>query len=172
MKRFLILFALLCGTFLTAQVQVNESASEFTFLFLDDDVDGTISDFQFTGNIDSAQFENSVLKGTVLMETLDTENWLRNRHLRSKKYFNAKEHPRMSFESTTISPGEQLGQYTVTGKLTIKGITQTVEMDVMNRGNVLVGSTTIFTSDFDINIHKKKERNEVEIKFRIPYSSN
>ncbi|NND63547.1 MAG: YceI family protein [Flavobacteriaceae bacterium] len=172
MKKIILLLLLTPLAFSYAQVTVNEAAAKISFLFIDDDVDGTISDFNFTGNIDPNNFENSNLSGSVVMETLDTNNWFRDRHLRAKKYFNAKDFPQLSFQSSSIIPSSELGRYKVSGTLTIKGISKLVEFIFSTAANNIIGQTNINTSNFDIFIHKQKERNEVEIQIEIPFSTN
>lgn len=147
---------------------IDESNARISFVFLDDDVDGTISDFKFTGSLDLYDLNSSAISGSVAMETLDTNNWLRNRHLRAKKYFYAKKHPRLSFSSTSVTA---LGEgFRVEGNLTIKGISKRVSFFFKKSASVLRGTTSINTSDFDIFVHKKAERNNVDITLVLPYS--
>ena len=47
--------------------------------------------------------ENSIFKGSVDSKTLDTNNGLRNWSLRSGKYFDVDDHPKITFESKEIS---------------------------------------------------------------------
>jgi len=169
MRNFL--FGIILITFLPqvtlTQTAINEENSNVSFVFVDDDVDGTINDFKFTGNIDHENFLNSSLKGSVAMETLDTDNWFRDRHLRSRKYFNNKEYPRMFFESKRISIDGST--YLVIGDLTIKGISKEITFEFQNSSSTLTGKTTINTSDFNINIHKESSRNEVQIFITMAY---
>ncbi len=55
-------------------------------------------------------------------------------HLRGEKFFDVENHPTITFESTSLTEtGEKSG--TMTGDLTIKGVTKAVTLDVtMNRG--------------------------------------
>ena len=171
MKPFFFFFFLLIGAHLSAQnLQIDENKALISFVFLDDAVDGTIGDFKFTGNLNLGDLSNSEMSGNVAMETLDTNNWLRNRHLRAKKYFNVKSHPRLSFSSTSINVmGEGLQ---VRGNLTIKGATIPVTFFFKRSTTELRGTTSINASDFDIYVHKKSERNKVEITIILPYSLN
>ena len=172
MKKIILLLLLTPLALAYAQVSVNESAAKISFVFLDDDVDGTIANFKFSGHIDPNNFENSNLSGSVVMETLDTNNWFRDRHLRAKKYFNAKDFPQLNFQSSSIIPSSELGKYKVSGTLTIKGISKPVEFIFRTAANKIIGQSAINSSNFDIFIHKQKERNEVEIQIEIPFSTN
>jgi polyisoprenoid-binding protein YceI len=167
-----ILFLLLASSTLslTAQeISINESDSRIDFVFTDDDVEGTLSDFQFTGAIDLSDLQSSEISGSVLMESLDTDNWFRDRHLRSKKYFNRKSFPRMIFKSNAISGTDN--EFVVRGDLTIKGISKPVSFTFTKLPGKLRGTTVINTSDFDILIHDEIERNMVNITLTLPYTT-
>ena len=122
MKTVLIALCTLIGFAASGQaVTIDESKASISFLFLDDEVEGTLSEFEFTGNILMDDLAGSNFSGSVATASIDTNNWLRSRHLRAKKYFSAKKHPRISFVSKQVL-GE-VNAFTVVGDLTIKGIT-------------------------------------------------
>ena len=167
----LLIYAICCITVSKAQsTKVDQERASVTFVFLDGEVEGTLSNFKFEGSVDLNDMRSSLLKGSVETKTLDTDNWLRSRHLRSRKYFASKAHPRLSFESLSIvSSGST---YKVEGNLTIKGISRSVilEMDVRDDGLLLSGM--INTQDFDIDIYEDSERNKVRFKVVIPLVEN
>jgi polyisoprenoid-binding protein YceI len=164
----LFIFLLVPLTLLNAQrITINEDEAKVRFVFTDEDVEGTISDFQFTGSIDLSDMENADISGSVLMETLDTDNWFRDRHLRSKKYFNKKEHPRLYFKSNSVKGTHN--DFVVRGDLTIKGIIKPVTFNFTKRPDRLVGSAIINSTDFDISIYDGRERNSVNIYINLPF---
>lgn len=169
MKKIRVLFLIVCTQVIISQnIVVNEDKATVDFLFLDDDVDGTLSDFKFTGNLDFNSLETSTLSGTVATETIDTDNWLRNRHLR-KKYFKSDDFPLLKFQSDSISAeGDAL---LVNGMLTIKGISKAANFRFTKTLNLLTGKASINASDFDINIHDETDRNKVTITISLPYSN-
>ena len=65
----------------------------------------------------------------IPIESVDTNNESLDRHLRSADFFNAVEHPNMTFKSRS---GEQVGdkKYKVAGDLTILGVTKPVTAEV------------------------------------------
>lgn len=171
MKKFPLVFLLLLNTCLSAQnITVIESESEISFNFIDDDVDGTMGGFEFTGDIDLDNLQSSKFSGAVETKSLDTDNWLRSRHLRARKYFNAKDYPKLTFNSTSVSGSKQ--GFRVSGMLEIKGIEKQVSWNFSNDGQKLVGTTQINTKDYDISIYTKKERNEVKVTISMPYRAN
>jgi polyisoprenoid-binding protein YceI len=66
----------------------------------------------------------------VIIDMASVESGLTNRddHLRSASWFDVDNHPTAQFHSTAITMDGNGG--TVTGDLTVKGITRTVELDV------------------------------------------
>ena len=71
---------------------------------------------------------SSSVSAEIEMGTVNTGNPDRDAHLASSDFFNAETNPTMTFVSTGISgEGEE---YTLTGDLTINGITRPIELDV------------------------------------------
>lgn len=161
MKLILALVLSLAGTFCPLPAQVSVTNAEIRFEFVSKEVKGTIKGFQSNTSIDFDHPENSTFEGSVAVETLDTDNGLRNWHLKRGKYFNEDDYPRISFRSTTVS--EKDNTYIVTGNLSLKGTTKSLKINFTRKGNQLEGKTFIYTSDYGINIKKKREDNLVNI---------
>lgn len=169
MKLVLIIFLAFYSPFIIAQkITVKEDQASINFNFIDKEVDGDISGFTFTGSIDLSSLETSTISGSVITETLDTNNWFRSRHLRSEKYFSAEVHPKLSFKSNSIMA--TASGFRVSGQLTIKGITKEVVWDFTQSENTLIGATAINTHDYDIKVYDERERNKVLIKILLPYT--
>ena len=169
MKLVLILFLVLYSPFMRAQkITIKDNQATVNFTFVDKEVNGEISGFRFTGNIDLGAIETSTISGSVATETLDTDNWFRNRHLRGEKYFSAKAHPRLSFKSKSIQATAT--GFRVSGQLIIKGITQEVVWDFTKSEKTLIGTTSINTHDYNIKVYDERERNKVVIKILLPYT--
>tara|TARA_R110000737_G_scaffold295597_1_gene302230 strand:+ start:348 stop:857 length:510 start_codon:yes stop_codon:yes gene_type:complete len=134
------------------------------FSFVKKNVSGTLSDFSSTSVIDWDNLENSVIEGQVASETIRTGNFLRDFSLRRSSYFDVENYPLITFKSTKIeTDGENI---TVNGLLTLKGISKPITILFQKEGDTLTGSTSLFTSDFDITILKKgRESNKVIVSF-------
>ena len=168
MKTLLILLTLCFNFQLLAQpIKINESEASVKFVFMDDDVDGSISDFKFTGAVNLDDLSNANFSGSVAVETIDTNNWLRNGALK-RKYFKFKDHPRLYFESTKIDGSGK--EFLVRGTLTIKGVTKPVTLTFSQRPSSFYAGTVINVADFGINIYKEEERNMVQIRINLPYT--
>ncbi len=168
MKYGAIAFFLLLNTVLVAQeLTILEDASSVDFVFLDGDVKGTLSDFKFTGKIDLSNIELSQFSGSVATSTIDTNNWLRSRHLKGNKFFNAKSYPRLLFSSNTTSlEGDTI---VVSGQLTMKGITKDAVFRFTRNDKKLIGKARINTQDYNLVIYKERERNFVKITIAMNY---
>jgi polyisoprenoid-binding protein YceI len=74
-------------------------------------------------------------------------------HLKSDDFFSVEKHPNVKFEITSMKPGTA-GEYTVNGKLTIKGITNDVNFPAkvsVNNGLVkAVGTAKLDRTKWDI----------------------
>jgi polyisoprenoid-binding protein YceI len=113
---------------------------------------------KFQGTID-ATGDAPVLNGTVDVSTIDTGDQQRDAHLASPEFFDAENHPEITFQSTG---GEALagGQIRLDGEITIKGITKPIELvGVVAEGgadpwgNERIGlelSTTIDRREFEL----------------------
>ena len=75
----------------------------------------------------------SAIEGSVRVENLVTEEPALTGHLHSPDFFDAGNHPELTFKSTSISGGED-GNLRVTGDLTLRGESRPVELDAEIEG--------------------------------------
>ena len=66
------------------------------------------------------------VSASVDVTSIDTFNAVREKHLRSPDFFDTGHFPTATFESTTTTVGDKKDTGTVTGKLTIRGISKEV----------------------------------------------
>ncbi|MEC7263154.1 MAG: YceI family protein [Bacteroidota bacterium] len=84
---------------------------------------------KFNAKIEGDDFETSKITATVDAASVFTNNADRDGHLKSGDFFEVETYPELKFESTHITKTDD-GEYTLTGDLTIKGITKSVELEV------------------------------------------
>ena len=84
-------------------------------------------------HIDEQHPANSWVDAQVQAASIDTRNKLRDAHLRSAAFFDAKKYSTITFTSTRV---EHVGgqNYQVTGNLTLHGVTRPITFDVAYRG--------------------------------------
>ncbi|HEY2440558.1 MAG TPA: YceI family protein [Solirubrobacteraceae bacterium] len=80
----------------------------------------------FEGKID-ASGDAPVLEGSVDVSTIDTGEANRDGHLKGPEFFDADQHPQITFTGTTTEAGAG-SEVTLTGEITIKGISQPIEL--------------------------------------------
>jgi len=92
--------------------------------------------------------------------SIDTTHDMVDDALRSDKFLDVENHPKVTFASTSVTAAED-GQWTVTGDLTIAGITKSVDLNTEFLGAVtspigdmkkmsFVATTQIMREDFDM----------------------
>jgi polyisoprenoid-binding protein YceI len=94
----------------------------------------------------------STVTATVDMSSISTREEARDNHLRSSDFFSVEQHPQMAFRSTSIRPAG--GNFVLTGDLTIKGITKTVDLALEFNGvgpDAWGGTRAGFTAKTDIS---------------------
>jgi len=159
---FLLIFSS-CTSLLFGQNQGVLSDAKVSFTFVSKKVKGTISGFSSSSKIDVNNISNSKFKGSVKTTSLDSGNFLRNWSLKSGKYFDTDTYPSISFESDSII--EEDTGFTVAGQLNMKGVSKPITIVFKEEGGLLVGTTSLYSSDFGIDIIKKsREANKVLIK--------
>jgi polyisoprenoid-binding protein YceI len=84
---------------------------------------------------DVSDFSDAGVRFEADVNSINTGNEQRDGHLKSPDFFDAANHPTLSFASTSIAKkGNQ--RYELTGDMTIRGTTRTVTLDVVYHGTV------------------------------------
>lgn len=110
-------------------------------------VDGTITI--------ADHIERSTVDVTIDMATVDSGSSDRDDHLRSADLFAVEEHPQAQFRSTAIDTVDGVAG-TVTGDLTLKGVTKSVTLDVSYLGQTTDpwdNERLVFSATARINRH-------------------
>jgi polyisoprenoid-binding protein YceI len=95
-------------------------------------VRGRFSDFAVTIEIADNPFESSVA-ATIQTASVDTRDEQRDGHLRSGDFFDVEAWPTMTYQSRSVREAGK-GRYIVDGDLTIKGVTQSVPLELTFEG--------------------------------------
>ncbi len=128
-------------------------------------VRGRFAAFSGTVTIGDDPLDSSV-EVDVDLASVDTSDERRDEHLRSADFFATDEHPTMTFRSTGVQRGKG-DTWTVTGDLTIAGVTRSIDLEVRYEGSATSpwGSTSVGFSatgklnrdDFGINWNQSLE---------------
>lgn len=99
-------------------------------------VTGKFKQFDAAIESDNEEFENADITFEASIDSIETGNQDRDNHLKSDDFFNAAEHPKMTFKSTAFKKIND-GEYQLIGDLTIRGNTQQVELSADYGGTVV-----------------------------------
>jgi polyisoprenoid-binding protein YceI len=123
-------------------------------------VRGSFNEFEGSFHLDGENPGNSSGRVTIQAKSIDTRNSQRDDHLRSNDFLDMGNHPEITFVSTAIA---QTGEdtFTVTGDLTIRGVTRSVEIPFEYTGSAtdpfgnqrvgLEGSVVVNRKDFGVS---------------------
>jgi polyisoprenoid-binding protein YceI len=105
---------------------------------------------KFTGWMETEKedFTDGKIYFEADVNSLTTNHEQRDAHLRTNDFFDAANHPKLTFRSKNVSK-KKYNEYVVTGDITIRGITKEVKLDVVYNGMVK-GFGGVETAGFEI----------------------
>jgi polyisoprenoid-binding protein YceI len=139
-------------------------------------VRGSFTEFAGSFDLDGSNWPASTAQVTIQVASIDTGNEQRDGHLRTNDFFDAPNHPQITFTSTRV---EQTAEDTVavTGDLTIKGTTRPVTVEFVYTGSAVdpygntrigfEGISTINRSDFGITFNAALDTGGVLVSDKI-----
>jgi polyisoprenoid-binding protein YceI len=121
-------------------------------------VNGRFTDFSGTITYDAQDVSKSAVSVNIKTASVTTDNTSRDNDLRNSEFLDVAKFPEMTFVSKKVE--KRGGQLVLTGDLTIKGVTKTVEIPFTLSGPVndpwgntriaAEGSTTINRRDYGV----------------------
>jgi polyisoprenoid-binding protein YceI len=99
------------------------------------EVDGSFKLFDGSMEHSKPDFSDAKIAFSVDVNSIDTDNENRDKHLKSDDFFNAEKFPAMKFESTSFTP-QGGNKYKLDGNLTIRDVTKPVSFDVTYGGSI------------------------------------
>ena len=138
-------------------------------------VRGQFEAFSGTAHVDTTEPGNSRVELTIKTGSVLTGNTDRDGHLRSADFFDAEANPEITFVSTDVS--RDGAEWTITGDLTIKGVTKSVTIPFEETGtaqdpfgNVRVGfegAVTVNRKDWGLTWNAALETGGVLVSEKI-----
>lgn len=98
-------------------------------------VRGAFKEFTGSFDFDPANPEVWKVEATIQAGSIDTRNDKRDEHLRSPDFFDAANHPTLTFHSTGLKAVEG-ERYQLMGDLTMRGVTKPIVLDLELLGTV------------------------------------
>jgi polyisoprenoid-binding protein YceI len=98
-------------------------------------VTGHFGDFDATIKSEKEDFSDASISFEAAVTSINTKNEQRDGHLKSSDFFDGANHPKISFDSTSV---KKISDYElqVTGNITMRGITREITLDVIYNGTV------------------------------------
>ena len=161
MARFVLAAAALLATAtITAagesyRIDRNGSEVSFAVRHITGPVRGAFTEFGGTVDLDAGRPERSSVEFRIKAASVDTRNEKRDAHLRSADFFDVTRYPEIVFTSTKVA-AITAATFNVSGRLTIRGITRDVVLQVTQLGDAdqaQVGfktATTFNRKDYNI----------------------
>lgn len=155
MKHLLFYALLIISTPLFSQYRSTDKGSkiEFRVKNLGFTVSGRFSGLSGTILFDLQNLSSSNIAVSVDASSVNTDNSMRDDHLRGESYFDVTKYPRIYFVSTRITPANK-GGFLASGKLTMKNVSREIAFPFLakavNGGYEFKGSFTINRRDFDV----------------------
>ena len=181
MKKTLTFIALLfvsAGTFAQSwSLDKGHSKIGFTVTHhLISEVDGNFKKFDAKITSSKDDFSDAVFELTAETASINTENEMRDGHLKGADFFDAAKEPTLTFKSTSFKKVSG-NKYKVSGNLTIKGVTKPLTLDLTltgplanpNNKKLAVGikaTGTINRKDFGVGTSLASEMVSEEVELR------
>lgn len=90
-------------------------------------VTGTFRNFEGGATTVQDDFNNAEIHFSLDVDSVDTNQEMRDTHLKSAEFFDVDTHPKIAFKSTSFEKVDD-DEYVLTGDLTMKGITKPVTL--------------------------------------------
>ncbi len=96
---------------------------------------GRFSDVKGTVEFDGVNLSSATVDVEIPVVSIETKQEQRDAHLRSADFFDAENHPTITFRSKRIT-GDATGKFQLVGDLTIRGVTREVTLSGESHGMV------------------------------------
>ncbi len=110
--------------------------------------DGSFSGLKGSIHFDPADLATASFDVSMDANTINTDNNMRDNHLREDTYFDVKNYPLIHFVSDRVSPSNKSGSLIIFGKLTIKKQTKDISFPFTATPS---GGGYVFDGEFKIN---------------------
>lgn len=137
---------------------------------------GRFNDFNGSFSYDAAHPGKASVQVSIDPASIDSNHAKRDKHLRDEDFLDVSKYPEASFVSTRVEAGEG-DALTITGELTLRGVTREVTIDASKVGSGpdpwggfrlgFTGTTTLALEDFGIVKSLGPASKVVELIFNI-----
>lgn len=141
-------------------------------------VSGRFTKFSGTIKVDAADISKSSVEVSIDATSINTDNEMRDKHLKTGDFFGVEKFPTITFKSTSVKEVAK-GKLEVTGDFTLRGVTKRITFPItaagtqpgMKPGTVVAGfidgAVTINRNDYGIKYGPGVLGDEVAISLNI-----
>jgi polyisoprenoid-binding protein YceI len=144
-------------------------SDDYSIKFAGTDAEGIFKKMSGDVVFDENNLSNANFSFTVEVASINTGNGMKNKHAVSDKWFNAEKYPNIVFKSKSISKSDK--GYSVTGNMTIHGITKEMTVPFSFIKNTITTKFSVKRMDFKVGTMEgmsKKVSNEIKLDVSIP----
>ncbi|SDT54822.1 Polyisoprenoid-binding protein YceI [Mucilaginibacter mallensis] len=149
----IILFFLTNCAFAQVKHTVTKSSITFKIRNMGINTDGNIGGLQASIQFDPANLNSSIIEATADVNTINSDNDLRDEHLKGDSFFDVAKYPKITVKSVSIkqkSGDNYIGQFNITIKARTKSVDVPFTYTVAGANASFKGTMKLKRSDFDL----------------------
>lgn len=133
LTKLLVIGSLFVSSLFAASYTVDKAHTSIGFKvrhMMISNVKGSFSDFKGTFEYDEKSKKLTALHGVIQVDSIDTANEKRDKHLREEEIFNAPKYPTITFKMTKMVGDDIYGDFT------LRGVTKNIKLEFENGGTI------------------------------------
>ncbi len=166
----LILTGIFSFKLLSTDWKINQLEAKVSWTMPMGDHSGTISGLDAKITFDPAEAEKGLIKATVEVKSIDAGNAKLNNHLLTADFFDATNHPLITFTAEKITKNDS--GFVATGKLSIRDSIHTIDVPFKflngDKQSKLIGTMDIFSGDYGVGKKSSTGKDRVLITIEVP----
>lgn len=159
-------------TFHNTTWTVNAKDAKINFTMPNGKHSGTVGGLNASFTFEPAHPELAVIKATVDVKELKSDNDKLTEHLMSVDFFDAANHPQITFTADKVTKNDS--GFVATGKLAMRDSVKTVSIPFTfkqaDKKAMVIGSLDIFAGDYGVGKKSEKGSDRVLVSIEMPVS--
>lgn len=166
----LSIFVIILASAFTFKSSLDWKVSEgYEVKFKGTEAEGVFTKMNGSMVFNESELSNATISVSIDVNSINTGNGTKNKHAKSKKWFDAEKYPTIKFNSSKITKSGS--SYEAEGTLSMHGIEKTVKIPLTFSSNTFKGELKVNRMDYKIGTMEgmsKKVSNEIKVTFSVP----